>query len=181
MGLVQGVDAHPRGLVGVPRRDIAGDFRAFVEVAPYGQIGGGRADPVRLLESAITTIEACHDLAPPLAARRLGVDERLHLVAPLRAVVGAADRAQIVQGAEDLTQSRKIAIKGRRRLALRASRHGETKENRGDGEQLFHGNSRCKLKICADTTPCARHTDQLSEETSAAAASMISARPSVVL
>src|SRR6185503_14649230 len=158
-------------LVGVPRRDIAGDVRAFVKVAPYGEVGGRRAGAIRLLEPAVTTIEARDDLAPTIAARRLRVDKRLHLVAPLRAIIGAADRAQIVQRAEDLAQPRKVAIKGRGRVALRASGHGETKENRGDCEQLFHENGRYELlNICAETTPCARRADQLSEETSAAAA-----------
>ena len=125
-------------LVGVARGDLTRDFRAFVEVSADGEIGGSGADPIGLLETAIATIEARHDLA--LRRSPLGASASMRACISMRhfcAVLCAAEPAQIMQRAEDLTQPRKIAIKGRRCLTLRASRHGETKENRGDGEQLF--------------------------------------------
>jgi hypothetical protein len=43
-----------------------------------------------LLEATIASIEARDDLAAALAARRLGVDQSLQLIAPFRTLIGAA-------------------------------------------------------------------------------------------
>src|ERR1700757_4382778 len=88
--------------VGVARRHLAGDLRAFLEVAANDQVGRRCAGAIALLVAAIATVEARNHTQASLSARGLGVDEGLHLVAPLLAFVGAADVAQIVQRAEDL-------------------------------------------------------------------------------
>src|SRR6266571_1288279 len=89
-------------LIGEPGGDVARDPRALVEVAANGEIGGRRAGPVGLLKAAIAAVEARRQALPPLAARRLGLEQRLHLVAPDLALVGAAQAAQVMQCAEDL-------------------------------------------------------------------------------
>jgi hypothetical protein len=125
-------------LVGVSRRDFASNFRAFVEIPSYCEVCGGSASPVRLLEAAVTAIEVRHDLAAALAARRFGVDQRLHLIAPLLSLVGTADRAQIVQRTQDFSEPRQVAVKWCRRLALRVRRQPKAKQDRTNGEKLFH-------------------------------------------
>src|SRR5204863_1287504 len=99
-----GTSSPPAALhsVGVARRDVAGDLGAFVEIAPNGEIRGRRAGPVALLEAAIAAVEARDQSLAPLGARRLGIDQCLHLVAPRLALVGAAQGAQIMQRAENL-------------------------------------------------------------------------------
>src|SRR5215470_19023075 len=79
---------RPRS-VGVARRHLPGDLRAFLEVAANDQIGGRCAGSIALLVAAIAAIEARNHTQASLPARSLGVDEGLHLVAPLLALVGA--------------------------------------------------------------------------------------------
>ena len=65
----------------------------------------------------------------PVAARRFGVEQCLHLVAPALAFVGAADVAQIVQRAEDFGEPLQVVVerggaaldRARRRRAARAA------------------------------------------------------------
>ena len=106
-------------LICVSRGDFTGDFGAFVEIAANGQVGGRCAGPISLLKTAVATIEAGHDLAPPLAAGRLGVDQRLHFVTPFLPFMGPADRAQIMQRAEDFGEPRQVAVERRRRRPAR--------------------------------------------------------------
>src|SRR5262249_25159897 len=93
---------------------------------------------VCLLEAAIAAIEARHNLAAALAARRFGIDQGLHLVAPLLPFIGAADRAQIVERPQDLAEPRQIWVERRRRVARRVRRQPKTKHDRSNGEKLFH-------------------------------------------
>src|SRR5215469_4752388 len=99
--------------VGVARRHLAGDFRAFLEVAANDQVGRRCAGAIALLVAAIAAIEARNHTQTSLPARGLGVDEGLHLVAPLLAFVGAADVAQIVQRAQDLGEPLEAAVEWR--------------------------------------------------------------------
>src|SRR5262249_21087960 len=71
-----------------------------------------RAGAIALLVAAIAAIEAGDHTHAPLAARGLGVDERLHFVAPFLAFIGAANIAQIVQRAEDLGEALEAAVEG---------------------------------------------------------------------
>src|SRR5262249_38769917 len=99
-----------RRSVGVARRHIAGDLGTFLEVAANDQVGRRGAGAIALLVAAIAAIEAGDHARAPLAARGLGVDEGLHLVAPLLAFIGAADSAQIVQRAENLGEALEAAV-----------------------------------------------------------------------
>src|SRR5262249_19930014 len=94
-----------RRSVGVARRHLAGDLGTFLEVAANDQVGGRGAGAIALLVAAIAAIEAGDHARASLAARGPGVDEGLHLVAPLLAFIGAADIAQIVQRAENLGEA----------------------------------------------------------------------------
>ena len=124
-------------LIGVSRGDVAGDLGALFEIAADGNIGSRRAGAVGLLITAVTTIETCHDLLPPIAARRLGVDESLHLIAPLLPLVGPAQCAQVVQRTHDLGEPLQVAvIGGGRGLRLRGQR--KAKPERSDGQEAFH-------------------------------------------
>src|SRR5262249_3956435 len=124
------------GSVGITRGHLARDLGTLFEVAANDQLRRRRARAVSLLIPAVTAIEARDHPQPPVPARRLGVDQRLHLVAPLLAFVGAADVAQIVQGAEDLGEPLQAAVErrhpglGARRPANR--RKGERGRKRGD-------------------------------------------------
>src|SRR5262245_5163529 len=71
--------------VGVARRHLAGDLRTFLEVAANDQVGRRCAGAIALLVAAIAAIEAGDHTHAPVAARGLGVDERLHFVAPFLA------------------------------------------------------------------------------------------------
>src|SRR5476651_1982750 len=93
-------------LIGISRGDFAGDLGAFVEISANCEVGGRCAGAISLLKTAITTIETGHDLAPPLAIGRLGVDECLHLVTPFLPFIGPADRAQVMQRAHDFGEPR---------------------------------------------------------------------------
>src|SRR5215475_5548485 len=104
--------ARGRRSVGVARRHIAGDLGTFLEVAANDQDGRRGAGAIALLVAAIAAIEAGDHTRAPLTARGLGVDEGLHLVAPLLAFIGAADIAQIVQRAEDLGEALEAAVEG---------------------------------------------------------------------
>src|SRR5262245_535596 len=69
-------------LIRVARRDVACDLRAFIEIALDRKIGGRRAGTVGLLEAPIAAVETCDQPLAPFPARRFGLDQRLHLVAP---------------------------------------------------------------------------------------------------
>src|SRR5262245_51436474 len=92
-------EASPEpALVRVSGRHVTRNLCAFLEIAADREVGSGRAAPVGLLETAIAAVEARHHVGAPLRPRgRLGVEQRLHLVAPLRALLRAADAAQIMQ------------------------------------------------------------------------------------
>src|SRR6476661_476562 len=96
--------SHWRRSIRVARRDVARDLRAFVEIALDREIGGRRAGAIGLLEAAVAAVEACDQPLAPLPARRLGVDERLHLVAPGLTFARAAQVAQVMQRAENFRQ-----------------------------------------------------------------------------
>ena len=99
-------------LISVSRCDFARDFGAFIEISANCNIGGRRAGAISLLKSPETAIEAGHDLTAALAPGGLGVDQGLHLVTPFLPFIGAADRAQILQRAEDFGEPLEVAVKG---------------------------------------------------------------------
>src|SRR5260221_428056 len=113
-------------------------FRTFLEVAATDALRRGVAGAVALLVAAVTAIEARDHAQPPVPARGFGIDDRLHLVAPLLAFVGAADIAQVVQGAENLGEPLQAAVEGgggRFGARGRASqRKAERGRDRGHGE-----------------------------------------------
>ena len=112
----------PIRLIRVTRRQIARDLRAFLDVAADRHRGGGRAGAVGLLKTVIAAVEAGDHTGAALAGGGLGVDQRLHFVAPLRPLVGAADAAQIVQRAEDFGEPLQVGVE--RRGVLRPRRRG---------------------------------------------------------
>src|ERR1700712_4129089 len=98
-------------LIRVTRRQIARDLRAFLDVAADRYRGGGGAGAVGLLKTVIAAVEAGDHAGAAVAGRGFGIDQRLHLIAPFGALVGAADAAQIVQRAENFGQPLQVAVK----------------------------------------------------------------------
>jgi len=124
-------------LIGVAGGDLAGDLGAFFEVTANGEVGRRRAGPIALLEGAIAAVEARDHLIVPLAAWRLGVDQRLRLTAPFRAFIRSANAAQEMQRAENFRKPLQVMVVGsghrsgrgrslslRRRLRLNRLRPG---------------------------------------------------------
>src|SRR6266545_3465740 len=121
--------------VRIARGHFARDLGTFLEIAANDHLGRRRARAVALLIAAVAAIEARDHAQAPLPARGLGVDDRLHLVAPLLAFVGATDVAQIMQGAEDLGETLQAAVEGRSGGFGARARADWRKQDRGhDGE-----------------------------------------------
>src|SRR5271166_4268031 len=99
--------------VRVARSHVANDLGAFFQVSANDEISSRRAGPVALLIAMIPAVEAGDHARSAVAAWRLGVDQGLHLVAPLLALIGAAEAAQIVQRAEDFGEALEAAVEGR--------------------------------------------------------------------
>ena len=93
-------------------------FAPSSRVTPDREVGRGGATAVALLESAVTAVEAGHDLPPPLAAWGFGIEQGLHLIAPLLTFVGPADRTQIVKRSHDLAEPLQIVVKRARASRL---------------------------------------------------------------
>src|SRR5262245_61510686 len=127
--------SRPARSVGVARGDVPRDFRTLVEIAADGEVRGRRAGPIGLLESAITAIEAADQPLASVAARRLGIDQRLHLVAPGLAFVGAAYRAQIVQRAENFGEPLHVGLVRRARALSRTGREARAERDEDGGEE----------------------------------------------
>ena len=68
---------------------------------------------VGLLKAVIAAVEAGDHAGAAVAGGGFGIDQRLHLVAPFRPFIGAADAAQIVQRAEDFGQPLQVAVERR--------------------------------------------------------------------
>src|SRR5262249_4001705 len=98
--------------VGIPSREVARNLDAFVDVAADRDGGGRAGGAVGLLEAVIAAVEGRDHAGAPVAGGRLGIDQRLHLVAPFQPFIAAADAAQIMQGAEDLGQPLQVAVEG---------------------------------------------------------------------
>ena len=114
----------------VARGDLAGDLGALFQVAADGDFGGRRAGAVGLLEPAVAAVEARHHPGAAIGGLRLGVDQGLHLGAPAIGFLEAADRPQVVQGAEDFREPLQAVIQRRgRRLRLgRMARGGQAND-----------------------------------------------------
>src|SRR6476661_6883731 len=126
-------------LVRVTRREVAGYFRALVDIAADRDQRRRRAGPVGLLKPVIAAVEARDHARAAVAARRLRIDQRLHLVAPFGAFVAAADATQIMQGAEDFGETLQVAVE-RRSGVLRARGEGEAGSQAKDGKKAcWHG------------------------------------------
>src|SRR5262245_35504323 len=126
-------------LVRVPRREVARNLDAFVDVALDRDGRRRGAGAVGLLESVIAAVEGCDHAGAAVAGRRLRVDQRLHLVAPFQAFIAAADAAQIVQGAEDFGEPLQVAVERRGRILgpRRGGQNGRNQQENG-GEKLGH-------------------------------------------
>ena len=107
--------------IGIAGGDLTGHFGTLGEIAADGEVGGRRAGAIALLKRAIAAVEACDHQIAPLSGRRFGVDERLCLVAPLLAFVGAAYPTQKMQRAENLRKPLQVAIVGSGRILRRGS------------------------------------------------------------
>src|SRR3972149_4813866 len=84
---------------------------AFAEETVEGEPGGVGAAPIGLLVGEIAAIEARDHPAATLGPGLLGFDQVVHLAAPAAAFGRrAAERAQIVQGAEDFRKPRHFAF-----------------------------------------------------------------------
>lgn len=166
-------------LVGVSRGDIAGDLGTLVEISANCYVGRRRAGAIGLLKSAVAAVEARHDLPPPIAAGGLGVEQGLHLIAPLLTLVGPADRAQIMERAHDFAEALQIVVKRRRRVALPMRGQAETKQHGTDGEKSFHAIARDPRGDGMRRLDGNRKADHRAAS-SVAAVVTISARPSVV-
>src|SRR5215207_715796 len=82
--------ASMRGSVGIARGQIARDLRAFLDIAADGDRGCRRAGPVGLLKPVVAAVETRDHARPAVACGGFGIDQRLHLVAPFRPLIGAA-------------------------------------------------------------------------------------------
>src|SRR5262245_2630968 len=133
---------HEGRSVRVAGGHLAGDLRAFLEVAANDELRRWGAGAVALLVAAVTAIEARDHAQPPVPARGFGIYERLHLVAPFLAFVGAADIAQVMQGAENLGEPLQTAVEGGGGLSARARRRtddsGRDRGNHQDMSQERH-------------------------------------------
>src|ERR1700744_1239399 len=76
--------------VGIARRQVARDLRALVDKGADRDHRGRGAGPVGLLEAVIAAVEARDHAGATVAGRCLGIDQRLHLVAPFGAFIAAA-------------------------------------------------------------------------------------------
>src|SRR5262245_36375911 len=84
--LQEGLTIEVKRLIGIPGGNLAGNLGAFLEIAADHHVGGRRAGAIGLLEPAVAAVEADgQPVAPFAAARGLGVEQCLHLVAPLLA------------------------------------------------------------------------------------------------
>ena len=166
-------------LVGVSRGDVAGDLGALIEITANCEVSRRRASAIGLLESAVAAVEARHDFPPPLSAWGLRVQQGLHLIAPFLALIGPADRTQIMERAHDLTEALQIVVKRRRRIALRVRGQAETKQYGTDGEKSFHTIAQDPRGDGMRRLDGNRKADHR-VTSSVAAAVTISAKPSVV-
>src|ERR1700759_4880816 len=66
--------------VGIARRQVTRDFGALVDIAADRHHRGRGAGPVGLLKTVIAAVEPRDHAGTTVAARRLGVDQGLHLV-----------------------------------------------------------------------------------------------------
>src|ERR1700759_240951 len=124
-------------LIRVARGEVAGDFGAFLDIPADRYRRGRRAGAVGLLKAVIAAIKARDQPGAAIAARGFGVDQGLHLVAPFRAVIGAADAAQIVQRAEDFGEPLQIAIEWRSRVLCPRRMEGAERNQKQGGEHTF--------------------------------------------
>src|SRR5260370_8344678 len=99
--------------MGLRRGEVGGHSRALVEVASNRETGSRRAAAIGLLKPAIAAIEARHHPVPPLAGRRLGIDQGLHLVPPGLSSVGPADPPHILQPPANLAEPLQVGPIGR--------------------------------------------------------------------
>src|SRR5262245_34068340 len=175
---------HCSRSIGVARGHLAGDLRALFQIAADDHVGRRRALAIALLIAAIAAIEAGDHAGAPVAARGLGVDDGLHLVAPFEALVGAAEIAQIVQRAEDLGEALEAAVergggdlgaRGRRRRGERGGKRSR------DEKPSQHGRYRAAIVAAQPdgkkASPGQPHPASFGRWNAAAT---ISARPGVV-
>src|ERR1700730_5430688 len=124
-------------LIGVAGGQVPRDLRAFLDVAADRDGSCRRAGPVGLLKTVIAAGEARDHPGAAVARGGFGIDQRLHLVAPFRSFIGAANAPEIVQGAEDLGQPLQVAIERRGRvLGPCRARKAWRNENEGGQKML---------------------------------------------
>src|SRR5262249_12916126 len=88
---------------------------------------------------AIAAIEAADQPLAPVAARRFGIDQRLHFVAPSLAFVGAAYRAQIVERAENLGEPLHVGLVRRARALSRTGREARAERDEDGSDEMNRG------------------------------------------
>src|SRR5262245_10583035 len=79
-----------------------GDLRSFGEEARDGGLRGRRARVVGAAVAAIAIVETARQLGSTQGRRTLGVHQLAHAIAPGLAIVGPAQFAQVVDGAQYL-------------------------------------------------------------------------------
>src|SRR5579871_2881375 len=92
------------GLVGITRREIARYFRSLIDIPADRNQGRRRAGAIGLLKTIIAAVEARDHARAAVAAGRLGIDQRLHFVAPFAAFIAPANAPEVVQSPEDLRE-----------------------------------------------------------------------------
>src|SRR4030081_690531 len=126
-------------LVSVASGQVSRNFRALPEGAPARDGCRRRAASIGLLKSVIAAVEARDHTGAAFARGSLGVDQCLHLVAPFRPFVAAANAPEVVQGAEDLGQPLQVAIERRGRiLAARWAAKPCRDQDKGGQKMLGH-------------------------------------------
>src|SRR5262245_42815703 len=123
-------------LVRIPRGEVARDLDALVDVAADRDGGCRRAAAIGLLKAVIAAVEGRDHAGAAVAGGRLGVDQRLHLVAPFQPFIVAADTPEIMQRAKDLGEALQVAIEGRCRI-LGPGGGDEGRNQQENGSEVF--------------------------------------------
>src|ERR1700719_230782 len=119
---------------------VANELGPFLQIAADDQVRRRRTGAVGLLIAAVAPVEACYHPRAALGLRSFGVDQGLHLVAPLLAFIGPADAAQIVQGTENFRKPLEVAIKRCGRNLGTRGRAGCEERNEGQQQDAWeHG------------------------------------------
>src|SRR5688572_18980209 len=106
---------------------------------------------MRLLKSPVTAIEIGDQPVAAFAGRGVGVEQRLHFVAPELPLIGAAHAAQVLQGAHDLCEPLQVAVIGRwpafGRVRSRGTERNQNKTDKDVAHWVSHFRALCAAPV----------------------------------